>query len=176
MNLERWHTWDEHLSQRLRLDHQQGFLPKALGVLSHTGDGWIWLALPLALWYWGDEATRRAGLTLLIGVLATAGTVFVLKQIFRRRRPQGQWGQMYRKTDPHSFPSGHAARAAMLALLGWAVLPPGWAALLSLWGALIAASRVLMGVHYFSDVVAGIILGLAMAGFIWWIQAGLMLW
>ncbi len=176
MNLKRWHAWDERLSQRLRLDQQRGPVPLVLGLLSHTGDGWIWVLLPWALWRWGPGAWRHAGLTLLVGVLSTAGVVFVLKQTFRRRRPQGQWGQLYRQTDPHSFPSGHAARAAMLALLGWAVLPPPWAALLTLWAGLVAATRVLMGVHYLSDVVAGVLVGLGVAAALWGLQGSLALW
>lgn len=174
--MERWLEWDERLSQRLRLDQRPGPVPTLLGLLSHTGDGWLWVLLPLILWYRGQGAWRHAGLTLLAGVLVTAGIVGLLKALFRRQRPRGEWGSLYRKTDPHSFPSGHAARAAMLALLGWAVLPPGWAAALSAWGALVAASRVLMGVHYLSDVVAGVALGLGIGGAMWWLQATCPLW
>ena len=176
MDLERWIAWDETVSQRLRLDRRRGGLPTLLGLLSHTGDGWLWIAWPLAAWLWGDAAWRHIGQTFLVGVLLTAGVVTLLKFTIRRRRPQGQWGQMYRKTDPHSFPSGHAARAAMLALLGWAVLPAPWAALLSLWGLAVAATRVLMGVHYLSDVVAGVLLGWLMAGVVWGLQGPLGLW
>ncbi len=174
--MERWLLWDERISQRLRLDHRRGLLATFFGWLSHTGDGWLWVVLPLALGYFGSGAWRHAGLTLLAGVLLTAATVAVLKLLFRRQRPQGQWGYLYRKTDPHSFPSGHAARAAMLALLGWAVLPWPWATALSIWGALVALSRVLMGVHYFSDVVAGVVLGLGLGGLMWWLQAWWPLW
>jgi len=176
MNPERWLAWDERLTQRLRLDRRRGFWPTVLGWLSHTGDGWLWVSWPLAAWLWGDAAWRSVGRAFLIGVLLTAGVVTVLKFTIRRRRPQGRWGQMYRKTDPHSFPSGHAARAAMLALLGWAVLPPPLAAALSLWGLLVALSRVLMGVHYLSDVVAGVALGLLIAGVLWRLQGPLGLW
>lgn len=174
--VERWQTWDKRISQRLRLDHRPGWLTTCFGWLSHTGDGWLWVLLPLALGLFSKGAWRHAGWTLLAGVLLTAATVGLLKVLFRRQRPQGQWGTLYRKTDPHSFPSGHAARAAMLGLVGWAVLPPPWAAALSLWGGLVALSRVLMGVHYLSDVLAGVLLGLALGGAMWWLQGLWPLW
>ncbi len=44
-----------------------------------------------------------------LGLLfALAVIVLAIKFSIRRRRPEGEWGAMYRKTDPHSFPSGHA--------------------------------------------------------------------
>ena len=77
--------------------------------------------------------------------------------------PPGEWGAIYRTTDPHSFPSGHAARSVLLAILltAWG---PAWAAPLAiLWAPLVALARVSLGVHYLSDVVAGGLLGLAAA-------------
>jgi undecaprenyl-diphosphatase len=87
--------------------------------------------------------------------------VLVLKLLIRRRRPPGEWGAIYRNTDPHSFPSGHAARAAMLAVLlcAWG---PTWAAPVAIaWAPLVSLARVALGVHYLSDVIAGGVLGLA---------------
>ena len=55
---------------------------------------------------------------------------------------------IYRKTDPHSFPSGHAARAFMIAVLATG-LGPGWlAVVLWVWAPLVSVARVAMGVHY----------------------------
>jgi len=68
---------------------------------------------------------------------------------------------IYRSTDPHSFPSGHAARMAMLAILTLA-LGPWWLCLLFfLWAPLVMLARVAMGVHYLSDVIGGAVLGVA---------------
>jgi undecaprenyl-diphosphatase len=83
-----------------------------------------------------------------------------LKFVIRRRRPEGRWGSIYRNSDPHSFPSGHAARAFLIAVLA-AGLGPAWAAIaLWLWAPLVSIARVAMGVHYLSDVVAGLIVGI----------------
>ena len=70
---------------------------------------------------------------------------------------------MYRRTDPHSFPSGHAARTILIGVLAIG-LGPGWLAIiLCIWAPLVALARVAMGLHYLSDVVAGALLG-AIAG------------
>ncbi len=93
-------------------------------------------------------------------VLLLAAVVLAVKFLVRRPRPAGQWGAIYRNTDPHSFPSGHAARAALLASLGW-LWGPAWLALiLTFWAPLMSLARVGLGVHYLSDIAAGLALGL----------------
>jgi undecaprenyl-diphosphatase len=83
----------------------------------------------------------------------------MIKFTVRRQRPGGDWGNIYRKTDPHSFPSGHAARSIMLGILTLHIGPQwlGW--LLLAWAPLVALARVAMGVHYLSDVLGGAVFG-----------------
>jgi len=156
---------DARLSARLRVAERPGLLRTISAFLAHSGDSWFWaLGLGLLLWQGGSLWRWRASGALL-SVLVTALLVMVLKFTIRRRRPEGEWGAIYRSTDPHSFPSGHAARALMLAVL-FVFLGPGWfAGILLVWAPLVALARVAMGVHFLSDVVAGgllgIILGLA---------------
>lgn len=166
--LQHWRAWDERWTHRLRVDHRRGWVRRLLGWLSHSGDGVVWLALPALAWWLGGAAWRQAAALVLGAVVLTAGVVFVVKALFRRRRPQGAWGQVYRKTDPYSFPSGHAARALMLGVLAWGLAPPWAAALASLWALLVAFSRVAMGVHYLSDVLAGGALGLVIGLAVLW--------
>ena len=97
------------------------------------------------------------------GILGLAGVVLVIKFLVRRERPQGDWGGIYRNTDPHSFPSGHAARAFLIAVIASALAPAWLATLLWIWAPLVALARVAMGVHYLSDVVAGAVLGMVVA-------------
>ena len=102
---------------------------------------------------------------LLLSIIALAVIVLAIKFTIRRRRPEGEWGAIYRTTDPHSFPSGHAARVVLITILAIG-LGPGWLAMvLCIWAPLVALARVAMGLHYLSDIIAGAGLG-AVAGLI----------
>ena len=155
---------DDRLSNRMHIAENPGLRRWLATILAHSGDSWFWgLGLGL-LWLLGGADWKPLAVTLLLGILITAALVMVIKFTVRRRRPPGAWGAIYRNTDPHSFPSGHAARAMMLAVLSAHVGPSwlGW--LLLAWSPLVALARVAMGVHYFSDILAGALLG-ALAGF-----------
>ncbi|OGO10571.1 MAG: hypothetical protein A2Z66_08940 [Chloroflexi bacterium RBG_13_66_10] len=119
----------------------------------------------LALVWWQGAAEWKLWAVRVLGsIAALAVLVLVIKLGVHRRRPEGEWGAIYRSTDPHSFPSGHAARAALLAVLaaGWG--PPWLAAVILPWAPLVAVSRVAMGLHYLSDILAGGALGLLAGG------------
>ncbi len=163
MNLQRLLDLDARLSARLRVAERPGVLRTMAILLAHSGDSWFWWAgLGLLIWR-GDPFWRSWALTVLISILALAVLVMAIKFSIRRRRPEGEWGRFYRSTDPHSFPSGHAARAILIAVLALG-LGPGWLALiLCLWAPLVCLARVAMGVHYLSDILAGMLLG-ALAG------------
>ncbi len=150
---------DARLTQRLRIAEQPGLLRGMAAILAHSGDSWFWLAGLALLWWFGTSYRKRELLVMIISILAAALVVFVVKLIVRRRRPEGEWGKFYRSTDPHSFPSGHAVRAMMLAVI-MTVMSPGVGWLLLLWAPLVGLARVAMGVHYLSDVLAGMLLGL----------------
>jgi membrane-associated phospholipid phosphatase len=157
--LERLLVLDSRWTAALRVADKPGFLRGFFSVLAHSGDSWFWLVgLILAVWL-GSGQWRSLALAMIAGVLVTAVLVFLIKFIVRRERPKGEWGNIYRRTDPHSFPSGHAARAAMLAMLALSFGPPWLGAFLVVWALLVALARVAMGVHYLSDVAAGVVLG-----------------
>jgi membrane-associated phospholipid phosphatase len=103
---------------------------------------------------------RAWSIRLLGAIIITAAGVLFIKLLVRRQRPEGEWGSIYRNTDPHSIPSGHAARAALLCVLVIA-LGPEWLMLpMIIWAPLVALARVAMGLHYLSDIFAGSTLGL----------------
>jgi len=150
---------DARLSAKVRIAERPGLLRNAAGVIAHSGDSWFWWAGLGLLWWKGDHFWSTWGRTLLLAIIALAVIVLVVKFSVRRRRPEGEWGAIYRSTDPHSFPSGHAARAFLIAVLV-TCLGPGWMAIiLWIWAPLVALARTAMGVHYLSDVLAGVILG-----------------
>lgn len=106
-----------------------------------------------------------------IAVVGSAATMYILKHVVQRARP-GQFYQAYTETG-YSFPSGHATDAA--ALYGFAaylillLAPEKYRRLGAIFcGFIILAigfSRLYLGVHYFSDVIAGFIVG----GFFVWL-------
>lgn len=152
---------DARWSERLRRAETPGLVRRLAIFLAHSGDSWFWGIGLVIVWLLGDPGWkyRSTAIFLAIGLLAVV--VQAIKWTVRRQRPPGEWGAIYRTADPHSFPSGHAARALMLAVLGAALGPAWFALLLAIWGPLVAIARVVMGVHYVSDILAGAALGLA---------------
>ena len=163
MGWEQLLSLDARLSAQLRVAERPGLLRTCAAFLAHSGDSWFWWAGLALLWWRGNQFWRQWALTVLLSIIGLAVIVLAIKFTIRRRRPQGEWGGMYRSTDPHSFPSGHAARAILIGVLAIG-LGPGWLAiLLGVWAPLVALARVAMGLHYLSDIVAGAVLG-AIAG------------
>jgi glycosyltransferase involved in cell wall biosynthesis/membrane-associated phospholipid phosphatase len=155
---------DTFLSRRLGIAEQEG-LPRTLAILvTRSGDGLVFLTLLAVMYVFADPRGRAILSLWLLADFLTGVVVQVLKTFIRRPRPVGEWGRFYRKFDPHSFPSGHSARGGVLTMVGFILAPPWARILLGLWGALIATSRVLLGVHYPSDVFVGFMLGLATTG------------
>ena len=150
---------DASWSRRLQVAPQPGLLRGLESFLAHSGDSWFVLIALALEWWLGNAYWKTLALSLAIGVGVTALTVFLVKLAVRRPRPEGEWGQLYRKTDPHSFPSGHAARAVVLAVVALGLGPTWLGIVLAAWAPLVCLSRVAMGVHYLSDVLAGALLG-----------------
>lgn len=162
--MEHFLELDARWSQRLRVAEKPGLLRRAAIILAHSGDSWFWGLGCLAVWVFGDATWKYRALAIVFGIAITAVAVQAIKYVVKRPRPPGEWGQMYRSVDPHSFPSGHAARVAMLAVLGTALGPPWFALILWIWAPLVALARVAMGVHYVSDVSVGAVLGALFGG------------
>lgn len=174
MNYARLLELDADLSKRLRIAERPGPLRQTAALLAHSGDSWFWLLGLGLLALLGGPYWRTRALVMLVSILVGAVLVLMIKFIVRRQRPEGEWGGVYRMTDPHSFPSGHAARAVMLAVLALGMGPLWFGLLLAVWAPLVTLARVSMGVHYLSDVVAGAILGAALGGLFLWISAQLL--
>jgi len=157
---------DARWSNRLRIAEKPGVLRGLAAVIAHSGDSWFWVIGLGIIWIVGDWETRYRMLHLIGGIIITAILVMSLKLMIRRRRPEGDWGSIYRNTDPHSFPSGHAARAILLATMVGGMGPVWLALILLVWAPLVGLARVAMGVHYLSDIIAGGFLGF-LIGILW---------
>jgi undecaprenyl-diphosphatase len=134
-----------------------------LYVISATrgGDGWLWYAMGLAILVLGGktrfEAVGAAGVSSVASIL-----LFVcLKRLTGRRRPcqiePHCWATLL-PPDQFSFPSGHTMTAFAVAIplsLFYPTLTIG----LLFCALSIAMSRILLGMHFLSDVVAGALIG-----------------
>ncbi len=151
--------WDNHLTENLRLKPSQKWIWRLTTIIAHSGDSWYCLGVLLLIWLFSKNSWRLISASMGLGTFALAIIVLIIKFSIRRKRPEGEWGDIYRSTDPHSFPSGHATRVFFLASMAWGLAPLWFAILLTIWAPLVALSRILTGLHYLSDVVAGMILG-----------------
>lgn len=135
--------------------------------LSRAADhGLLWWGVAGALGLTRGRRRRAAGRGLLALGVASAVTNGPAKMVFRRGRPVNQAVPLVRRPRREhvsfSFPSGHSASAAAFAT-AVALDAPGAAAPVGVLAGLVAFSRVYIGVHYPSDVVAGAALGAACA-------------
>ena len=138
------------------------------------GSGWsALLVVPLLLW----SATRRFARALALAIVAQAVWTWALKRAVGRTRPWIVLGYPAPFGAPHdgSFPSGHASGTFCVAAFLAVALPTAWpgpaGSPVSRWqprlvaaGALVIAvlvglSRVYLGAHFPSDVVAGAVMG-----------------
>jgi undecaprenyl-diphosphatase len=155
---------DAEFSHKLQNQEFHPLIRKAMSLLAHSADSWYWGAGLAILWLLGPPEWRGLIQLLLLGIILTALFVQGLKFIIKRPRPEGEWGQIYRNSDPHSFPSGHAARSIMLTIL---ILLSGYiwlGFLMILWTILVGISRIGLGVHYISDVLVGSLIGALFGG------------
>ncbi|SHG86603.1 phosphatase PAP2 family protein [Geodermatophilus nigrescens] len=132
-------------------------LARGLSLFGEHAAGW--LLLGAAGWLRGRD--RRDWATATLGVLLAHGAAVGVKRAARRSRPVLEAvPSLVRTPSTLSFPSAHAAStAAAAAGFGPLVGRPVMTAAL---GAM-AVSRVLLGVHWPTDVVAGAVLGTAVA-------------
>lgn len=171
MNLTSVHNIDQTISKGIQLPAHRTRLRRVAALFAHSADSWFWLAGLIILYLVGPRPWRPLVTTLSAGIIVTAAFVLTLKRTIKRPRPKGEWGKIYRSTDPHSFPSGHAARSALLTLV--IILSGPWwlGAVLVIWTLGVNYARIALGVHYLSDILVGTGIGLLFGWGVYWISA-----
>jgi undecaprenyl-diphosphatase len=139
----------------------RAWVVRVLNAVSRVGDGWIWYVVVACL-PWAGGPTGPSASVRMIGVsLVNLAIYFIVKRWIARPRPFRTCPgirECTRSLDEYSFPSGHTLHSVACSLiltvyypvLGFIVWP------LTL---LIAVSRVVLGVHYPSDVIVGALIG-----------------
>jgi undecaprenyl-diphosphatase len=131
---------------------------------TRLGDGWIWYGLGLMLLAYGGpqrfSAVGAAGAAALLGILVFKA----LKRLSQRPRPCQIEPHCWSKVlppDRFSFPSGHTMTAFSIALVV-SYFYPTLEGMLFFMALSIAVSRIVLGMHFLSDVLAGVVLGVAL--------------
>jgi undecaprenyl-diphosphatase len=132
--------------------------------VSRLGDGIFWYVLMAAFALSGPEGAFVAAQMAVAGL---AGTVLYrqLKHRLVRERPFVSYSSIQSGTAPldrYSFPSGHTLHAVGFTLIA-TTHAPALAVLLVPFALLVAASRVVLGLHYPTDVLAGAAIGASLA-------------
>ena len=156
-------SWDQTITENLRRSFSQGVVLRIAKVLAHSGDSWLWCGGLFFLWVFSEGETERT-LVFWAGAIGfTALFVFFLKKLIARKRPDGDWGEVYRKGDPYSFPSGHAVRAGLITVLAFGTFGFSFVSFLfTLWAIFMSLSRVVTGLHYVFDISFGFLLGIVL--------------
>jgi undecaprenyl-diphosphatase len=137
------------------------------------GDGWLWYAMGIVILLFGGPerfaAVGTAGIAAALGIVA----FLFLKKRTNRKRPCAIEPHCWAKLlppDRFSFPSGHTITAFAVAL-SLAAFYPGLLPGLLFCAGSIALSRILLGMHFLSDVLAGALIGSGLAcGAVWLVR------
>jgi undecaprenyl-diphosphatase len=160
---------DQRLAERLRGSAKRR--TRSLAVLLSGANAWAW---PAAAALVAAGGHGRAVIAAALGVALAVAALMPLKRRFARPRPCQLAPRAGEPTltphfegDLHSFPSGHAT----VAFACGTALAPALAGVPLLVAAAVGLSRVALGHHYLSDVVAGALLGAAAGGLGLWLAA-----
>ena len=137
------------------------------------GDGWLWYAMGLVIVMLGGSERFRALLAAVVAVSFGIALFLKLKRAFGRKRPCALephcWATLL-PPDQFSFPSGHTITAFAVAVpLG--LFYPALLMGLLFCAASVAISRVLLGMHFLTDVLAGCTLGVGLGYASFWLMS-----
>lgn len=139
---------------------------RIMKTITFLGDGgWFWIVL--AFYFLAMKKTRKAGFCVLGAlILGAITTNIVLKPLLKRPRPYDVSKNLERlipAQEDWSFPSGHTTASFAASGVVYLVVSEKWGAATMALATTIAYSRMYLGVHYLSDVMAGVSVGLGSA-------------
>ncbi len=138
---------------------------RSVRFISHTGDGPVYFLIAVMLLLLEPVNGKTFFWAGIIAYTFDVSLYLLLKNLIKRDRPAvkiSTYQAWITPSDQFSFPSGHTAAAFLFACLILNFYPI-FAAPAFIWACAIGMSRVLLGVHYPTDLVAGAALGSACA-------------
>lgn len=169
-----WLRHDRRLCRAANRWTERRLILRGFGLISRLGDGVVWYVLMAVLLVAGGERGAWASLHMAAVGLVACALYRHLKRWTRRPRPFRHDASIVARIAPldeFSFPSGHTLHAVTFSLVAIAYFPV-LALLLVPLTLLIAASRVVLGLHYPSDVLAATAIGWLLAGTSLWLVPG----
>ena len=154
-------AFELQLLARVFRQGERRMIRPAARALSRSGDGYLHVLLPLLLWLGGAGAHQRFAALLLLALSLERTLYWLLKNGLKRRRPQDAvpgFNSLITASDQFSFPSGHSSAAFLLAT-SLTLVYGGPVAVIYAWASSVALSRVILGVHFPGDILAGAVMG-----------------
>ena len=159
--LAKMHEVDARLFFSVFQGAERGWFRTLAKTLSRSADGYLFVLLPLALWLAQSPLVSDLCKLICVALAAERCTYWLLKNGLKRRRPQeslDNFHSVITASDRFSFPSGHTS-AAFLLVTCLTLVYQEPAASLYIWASSIGLSRVILGVHYPGDTIAGALMG-----------------
>ena len=166
-------TGDYRLMRRLNRWRAPRWIRLWMICATRGGDGWLWYALLFAVALFGGDERVHAIATAVPATGAGILTFLWLKKATKRKRPCALephcWATLL-PPDQFSFPSGHTITAFAMSV-SLSLFYPAVAPVLLFCAFSVAVSRVILGMHFLSDVLAGSAIGSTLAYGTWLLVA-----
>jgi len=163
--LENIHQYDERLLLWCQKSRYYPSFINVMRMISRSGDGYVHFFLPTLYLLFSPEDGVQFFILCLLAFAIERPIYFVLKNILKRQRPPSvipDFKSIVTASDKFSFPSGHTMAAFLIAGL-YSLYFQEISITLYIWASLVACSRVVLGVHFPTDTLAGASLGTLIA-------------